>query len=925
MLRLVILVVWVFCPLLVFAQQMVDEGIELTVERTRIKAPRPSLNYQYYLDKAPFNALDEVQKSIDSLNWLDCDSECPNVKINERLWVKITLEMGKNSEMAFSGYLYFGRHDRVFIHEIYDGQLEEPIKMGGLYKTRAKGISPSSYYYPYSIDPGETRVLLVQLSSALHNVDNDPIEPTILRHEEFDTHRLITSTHWAKPYITLGILSIIAFSALLFLLLYFIFKQLNLLAFFFLNTAIVLHNIRLLEYYLDKAIIWGHMNELTQRIELPLRLMIALGFYLFTVTYFDFGKYRKTIYSVIAFSLLLGFINAFLHFISIGNSLHFDLLHYIFYYLDFTAVLFSGVLVFSILWRLKRPYSRIFIGGAVGFLSLSYVGMFLTSQYVTLYQSFFSGDLIVLSAVFVFLALMTYMVYKRLYDHSMALVVKALKVENLEEIQRVKSQFFANVTHDLRTPITVLQSYLRKLDMSKQDRDVVIRNVNKLNSLVDEMLDLSSLQAGMIPIDYSDFDLVKLVDGIALGLRPLATQKNIELFVFSQNEQMFIESDKSKIDQMITNLVSNAIEYTPIGGRIIVVLSIENAWVKFEVRDNGIPIPEQFHESIFGRYERVDEQSPRHSGLGLSIVRELTQRLDGLVELRTNSKGNIFKISLPYRQVTSVHHSITEVPSTYLPSASDIKEFRILIVEDNVDLLKYYSSILSLYYEVYTATDGKKGIELAQEQIPDIVITDVMMPEIGGYELTKLLRKNKHTAHIPVIIITAKKEVSERIDSWQAGADFFLSKPFEDEELLSMIDNALRNLQKRQNIIRNQIGMPQGNVMTNDPFIDELHDFIENNIDVSEIDMDQMAKSVGLSRSQMYRKIKQLSGLNPTELILHVRLERAWHLLKDGNHRVSEVAYMCGFKDPSYFSRVFKKTYQYTPTEHLEGGVKEQG
>ncbi len=875
----------------------------------------PEMKVEYFVDLPPFitsrSILEESFTTIGNQGF----HVAPSVIPNQRLWIRLTMDLDSSALNAFDGFIYFGRHDRIFCYIVEDYALVDLIKIGGLYKSHRPVKAMSNYYLPVLIEPGRRLEVVVQLSDALHRVDSDPVVPVLLHALEVPLYEDTHGIHWMKPLISISILTILTLLGLICLLLFAVYRQSSLLYFGILCVSIVLHNIRVLEYYLDRAVIWGHWDEYIQKMELPLRLLIMIGFLGFAVTHFDLGVHKKWLRRIVILAICIRIINALAHFVYINPQDHFPAWLEILYGIDVMTDAVSSIVALVVLWILKTGTSRIFALATFSFILFVNLGMYMTSTNAVHFNMLFSGDLIVLIAVLVFLLFIGYMVYRQLDEMRQEWWRKAAHSEQVEELHRSKSRFFANVTHDFRTPITVIGGLIQRIESPSLDQSIIKRNLDKLQMLVDEMMDISKLEVGKLIIDFSQFDLVALVEEVNVRLSTLAQKRAIKTIIFSRKNPLIIESDRAKLDKIIANLLSNAIEYTPSSGRIVVVMADAIHWIYIEVRDNGFPIAEDMQKNIFERYKSSPTPSKTHSGLGLAIVGELVKSLGGNIQLSSSPKGNSFRIALPNRLVEEVSVPLytTHEQSNELVGQDS---YQILIIEDNIDLLYYYQTILSPRYHIHTAKDGLEGLRVAEAEVPDLIVTDIMMPNMDGVTMTRVLKENRVTHHIPILVVSAKGSASDRLDFWRAGADYFLQKGFQQVELLAKIEGIFLNLRRQQAYIRQQLSMPDSKEENIDPFIKELHSFITSRMDDTELSIEDLCRFSGLSRSQLFRRVKSLTGLNPTKFMLDSRLEQAWQLLKSRDQRVNEVAYQCGFSDPAYFARVFKRAYGRTPSEH---------
>ncbi|WP_228724395.1 hybrid sensor histidine kinase/response regulator transcription factor [Spirosoma sp. KUDC1026] len=520
---------------------------------------------------------------------------------------------------------------------------------------------------------------------------------------------------------------------------------------------------------------------------------------------------------------------------------------------------------------------------------------------------------------------------------------EALQLKNLNE---VKNRFFANITHEFRTPLTLILAPLEEVmnqigDETHRNRlRLVHRNANRLLRLINELLDLAKLDAGTLAVTNTVGNLPEFVDRIVQSFQETARRQAIDLWVQNQltHEQYWF--DASKLDKILTNLVSNALKFTEAGGSIAVTLSkiASNSSqepsgpvderILLRIQDTGVGISEKELVQIFNRFYQGKPASANHpggSGIGLALVKELVDVLHGSIRVDSvPGTGTTFFIELPYRPAQSTDTTSLPLPDAVqppVPKSGSEASFSILLVEDNNDIAEYVQSILKTDWSVNRVTNGREGMEAALSTAPDLVISDVLMPEMNGYELCTALKANPATSHIPVILLTARTAEESRLEGFQAGADDYIEKPFRAEELRSRVLNRLNQQQRAQQYYRSQLlregHLPIVGTSPEDEFVNRMYAILENKLDDSSFGVESLASELGISRMHLNRKVKTMTGITPNELIRVVRLHRAADLLMTGAP-IAEVADRVGFDTPAYFSKVFKDYYRMTPSEFIE-------
>lgn len=509
------------------------------------------------------------------------------------------------------------------------------------------------------------------------------------------------------------------------------------------------------------------------------------------------------------------------------------------------------------------------------------------------------------------------------------------QADQLREMDRVKSRFFVNLTHEFKTPLTLIINPARELlqisqeALTRQYAGFIVQNSERLQQLINQLLDLSKLENGQPDIFTQPIELVQWTRNHTALFQPLAQQKNIRLSFHSSVNELWMEADTDKLEKMLHNLLSNAIKFSHANGQVEVQTScLKDNRFTITVKDQGIGIPASKLPYIFDRFYQVDASDTRSregAGIGLSLTKELTQLLGGEITVESEEgRGSCFVLTLPYKPAvsdkTSTPGSAQSIPlpvnltapGDKLPDGRPL----ILIVEDNPDLRQFMSLSLGEKYQVISAGDGAEGSRLALEQIPSLIITDIMMPERNGYELCELLKTDNRSSHIPVIMLTAKADYDSRIQGIETGADAYLIKPFDKRELIAVTENLLHNRQHlREKYGKDPVWLSGLKDLPSmeQAFIEKVRTSIAAHLDDPGYGADQLAGDLALSRTQLHRKLKQLIDQSPGELIRIIRMQRAHALLQNRTATVAEVAYMVGYGNPANFSTSFSRHFGYPP------------
>lgn len=509
-----------------------------------------------------------------------------------------------------------------------------------------------------------------------------------------------------------------------------------------------------------------------------------------------------------------------------------------------------------------------------------------------------------------------------------------------EEANKAKLQFFTNISHELRTPLTLIADPVNYIihddNLNSQQRSmlqIVQRNVLVLTQLVSEILDFRKVQNGKMELRLSDFNLSESMKQWIMLFSASAQKKHIAISMNAPDAVM-LRADQDKIERICYNLLSNALKYTSEGGEITLMAKEEGGRVMISVADNGCGISSDELPYIFDRFYQA-KNAGRGTGIGLAIVKAFTELHHGEVSATSiEGKGSTFTIHIPVRQKGEVTNQPTEkIEQLVEPSSAEevpnqarhidelIQPYQtdkpeVLIIDDNIDIRTYLRSVLSEKYNVSEAADGKVGLELARKIVPDIVLSDIMMPVMDGLAFCQQLKTDKAISHIPVILLTARSLDEQRAEGYEHGADAYLSKPFSLRLLFSRIDNLIQSRKKLSKLFSNSDENDAFEKLSNETdktFAAQLRKIIQDNLSDNEFNVERIGDEIGLSRVQLYRKVKALTGYSPVEMLRKARLTRARHLLRTTEKTVSEVAYAVGFSTPSYFSKCYKDEFGESP------------
>jgi signal transduction histidine kinase/DNA-binding response OmpR family regulator len=577
--------------------------------------------------------------------------------------------------------------------------------------------------------------------------------------------------------------------------------------------------------------------------------------------------------------------------------------------------------------------------------------------------------------------------------HKHQAELEHVEAEKLREVDQMKSRFFANISHEFRTPLTLILGPIRKWRVETSRRDVstkemdndfemMERNAQRLLRLINQLLDLSKLEGGAMKLRASRGNIVPFVKGLASSFESSADVRRVAVSIHADRDEIEVCFDKDKMEKILTNLLSNAFKFTPEGGDVRVEIrnpqsAIQNH-IEITIADTGIGIPSDELPRVFDRFYQVDSSQTREhegSGIGLALTKELVELHHGTISVRSEvGKGTEFTVRLPLgrehlkdeevveggeRQPTTeslriplerdevrhgkkdetstdgraISHPDQIVPPSRIPHESGILDSGtsslestprndgkplVLVVEDNADVRAYMREYLVTDYDVQEAHDGAEGIEKAREIIPDLIISDVMMPKKDGYELCKALKLDEKTSHIPIILLTAKAGTENKIEGLETGADDYLTKPFDAKELLVRVKNLIdlrRKLRERFSV--GQVLKP-GDIAVisiDDAFLQKAMAVVEQRMGDEEFGVEQLRDELGMSRTQLHRKLTALTNQSAGDFIRYMRLQRAKQLLEQDAGNISEIAYQVGFNSVAYFTKCFREQFGVVPSE----------
>ncbi|MCK4762135.1 MAG: response regulator [Candidatus Aminicenantes bacterium] len=547
------------------------------------------------------------------------------------------------------------------------------------------------------------------------------------------------------------------------------------------------------------------------------------------------------------------------------------------------------------------------------------------------------------------------------------------KSEKLKEMSELKSRFFANISHEFRTPLTLIMGPIEQMLAGKRSKEeekkltLILRNSQRLLALIDQLLELSKFEFGKMKLEASLQDIVPFLDGCTASLETLLGQNELGLTYHPEEKNIALYFDREKMEKVIYNLLLNAVKFTPVGGEITVTVkknrektkNFPAGSVEISAADTGIGIPPDRLGHIFDRFYQVEggyESKHKGSGIGLALVKELVGIHHGEIHAfspgEKYSSGTEFIVRLPLGKAhldageivnltdpSFIGKTHAEIRELYL-TASEEKENEIkpgeetktrkkaagrhiiLVVEDSPTVSAYINETLEPFYRIVEAGNGREGIEKAKEVIPDLIISDVLMPEADGYDLCHSLKNDIETSHIPIILLTAKAAQDDIIEGLETGADDYITKPFNSQILLARIKNLIDLRRQLQESITRRMNMQPEEITLSpidEEFLEELQQMLDKNIANSGFNVEKLCDKLYMSRATLYRKLLALSGESPTEFLRSYRLNKGAELLRKKVGSVVEVSFQVGFSNSSYFSKCFKQKFHRSPFEYKKG------
>jgi signal transduction histidine kinase/ligand-binding sensor domain-containing protein/DNA-binding response OmpR family regulator len=556
------------------------------------------------------------------------------------------------------------------------------------------------------------------------------------------------------------------------------------------------------------------------------------------------------------------------------------------------------------------------------------------------------------------------------------LMLERVKRENMEKLNQLKLSFFTNISHEIRTPLTLILGSLERVLYSNglnariyNQLIIMQKNGDQLLKLITQLMDFRKMESGHMSLQVGKGNINKFLRGVFIAFKELARQRNIHFTFEAEQEEIEVWYDRDKLEKIIFNLLSNAFKFTPDEGSIKIIIQLEKNeigskysdkklantdYIRLDVKDNGIGMSPIHQEKIFDLYFQIDKNNDFYykksgTGIGLALCKNLVSLHQGFISLESEEgKGTCFSVYLPMGKEHfkpkdliigfagsehSNHYQLQPAISTQ-PKAIEndpqhsenntIEKPLLLIVEDNDDVKAFIKQAFEVEYQVVTASNGVEGLEIAINKIPDLIISDVLMPEMDGMEFCRKIKTDEKTCHIPLILLTARTSLVYRTDGLETGADDYITKPFNTKILTLKVRNLIRLKKNLSQRFGNKKFLSPKDIATNsvdEQFLSKIIDIINGNMHDSGFKVEDFGRELGMSRMQLYRKLKSLTGLSPNEFIRNQRIQRAAQLLVQKEMTVAEVTYEVGFSDLKYFRKCFKEYFNVNPSEYSKDDI----
>jgi signal transduction histidine kinase/DNA-binding response OmpR family regulator len=851
------------------------------------------------------------------------------------LWTSVTLS--NENQYRFDGYFrLFTFIDSIWMYTLQDGNVIDVAFSGSHLEPFKKNLSTNRNYLPFSLYHGETKTYYFKMRCDQLICSNEcysrfsVIPRNALEREEITTN--VLQSFYAGVMLFFGLVSLFMYS----MFWESVFIWFALLMFSFTAYFASLYGLT--------ELIFNHHPQGVARVDLAIIVpCILLSSMMFISKYTDLRARSSRFYSIyFYYTLLITIAPIIARFLSddwnsIGKISD-----------SFTLIWLLLTLSTIFSYFRKRDKSSIIL--LVSAIILCLGAMF----FILGNAGFISSSLITDYAFQIGTVLFSGILFYGIFDKINTIRTEK---ERFEELDQVKSRFFANISHEFRTPLTLVMGPIKdvmKNTVAREDQNrlqLAYQNAERLLQLINQLLDLSKLEANKMELLAAEQNLPIILKGIVMSFESLAKRKHIQFNFVAQKENIPVYIDTDKIEKIFYNLLSNAFKFTKEHGEIAVMITDHKNHVEILVRDNGVGISSSRLPYIFNRFFQGDNtQTSEHegTGIGLALVKELVELHKGSIQVESQEgAGTVFTINLKkgtaHLKEHEIHHGpfsvslegtirqedkivdlAVETPALttqYNDHEQDDEAPVVLIIEDNTAVRNYIKQHLVSSFQIIEAVNGQEGIDYALELLPDLIISDVMMPKKDGYEVCAILKKDQRTSHIPIILLTAKAAAEEKMKGLEIGADDYLVKPFDTKELGIRAKNLITSrLLLRKKFSESNTIEPQavGTNAVDKAFLENVCSIIDTHLSDEQFSVEFLAREIGLSRSQLNRKLKALTDQSSNKFIQSFRLQKAKEMLQQGTGNVSEVAMQTGFNSTAYFVKCFGDKYGQTPGSLLQ-------
>ncbi len=606
----------------------------------------------------------------------------------------------------------------------------------------------------------------------------------------------------------------------------------------------------------------------------------------------------------------------------------------------------AGLVLAVILAFKKDPFARYFgIGAILATVGMGVGAMWSMQWFQPPFDPYTYGMLAQIIAYSFGIGYRQQQITKASMARKLATERQQLELDRIRDLDEIKTKFFTNLSHEFRTPLSLIIDPLEAaaknyssdqyINISRKTLELVRNNAFKMKELVDQLLELSRLESSKVVLHLRRDDITAFIKGIVERFENFAHQKKIQLIIAIDTDQTLAYFDADKLDKIVSNLLSNAFKFTPEQGTVTIDIGIHHGELQLTIADSGPGIAQDALPHIFERFYRVEGSQAPGSGVGLALVKELVNLQNGSIEVKSHKgKGTKMIVKLPLTLAQLPEHVLHEtstiqsqqqeddqVVSNHEILARDNEEQqlpKLLLIEDHDDMRTYIKELFEAEYDVIAASDGLQGLHLAYEDIPDIIVSDVMMPKKSGIKLCHELKNDSRTSHIPIVLLTAKVTQNDKLEGLHTGADSYLTKPFDSQELILQVRNLVQSRKQLWQHFSNLKGTKLPDVslpQLENQFLQKVFTIISASLDDESFTVERLSAHIGFSRSQLHRKVKALTNQSPSELISAMRLQKAHELLSQNQLSVSEVAYSVGYSNLSYFTKTFKERFGMVPSK----------